>query len=403
MPAIFTTVNLKFVAGSSSVIFSPSTKLPKNLKNQYAKFLHADCVDDHFDPLDYWKYEDVYGGGCFDVGGSFKGFDWIDEHVGSDDRLLQNTLPGETFNEMYMEDQKCLKIRYQRLFWKMILISWINGLQDYCTLIIDGLPFSDADYKDGSIHLYVDLIKQNLGKYYYKNMEWEEDDAGLRCCSSTPFDTRFERKIIKSKKTGVIHDEGASRKRKKSLVNGDNKGKEKVFEDEGVDKKQKKTLVNGGSKGKEKVFEDECMCSNGNKGIVTIYKRAMVNEKAKMVEVVSVVKTGRNRGVVIGALEAGKCTEQVWSLNDGFVCLSTSILCSSTKAFGLEGGSIRRIQVLDTAYWGFLGVGTKLDIFQNIHILFLEYSVLSLSGYGVLSFNPLWSLVSAGTDTPYLP
>ncbi|GJT19441.1 hypothetical protein Tco_0878147 [Tanacetum coccineum] len=69
----------------------------------------------------------------------------------------------------------------------------------------------------------------------------------------------------------------------------------------------------------------------------------------------------------------------------------------------LEVGSIRRIQVLDTAYWGFLGVGITLDIFQNIHILYLEYGVLSLSRYGVLSFIPLWSLVSAGTNTPYLP
>ncbi|GKF19790.1 hypothetical protein Tco_0068428, partial [Tanacetum coccineum] len=101
-------------------------------------------------------------------------------------------------------------------------------------------------------------------------MEWEEDDVGLRCCSSTPFDTRYKRKISKSKKTGVIHDEGASRKRKKSLVNGGYKGKEKVFEDEGV---------------------------------VTIYKRAMVNRKAKMVEVVGAVKTRRDRGVVIGGKE----------------------------------------------------------------------------------------------------
>ncbi|GJU68681.1 hypothetical protein Tco_1254940 [Tanacetum coccineum] len=57
---------------------------------------------------------------------------------------------------------------------------------------------------------------------------------------------------------------------------------------------------------------------------------------------------------------------------------------------------------LDTAYWGFLGVGTTFDIFQNIHILYLEYDVLSLSGYDILIFIPLWSLVSAGTDTPYL-
>ncbi|GJY59132.1 hypothetical protein Tco_0459024 [Tanacetum coccineum] len=41
-------------------------------KNLYADFLHADRVDDHFDVLDHWSYKDVYGGGCFDVSGSFK-------------------------------------------------------------------------------------------------------------------------------------------------------------------------------------------------------------------------------------------------------------------------------------------------------------------------------------------
>ncbi|GJZ56346.1 hypothetical protein Tco_0611539 [Tanacetum coccineum] len=41
---------------------------------------------------------------------------------------------------------------------------------------------------------------------------------------------------------------------------------------------------------------------------------------------------------------------------------------------------------MDTAYWGFLGVGTMLDIFQNITLIpYFEYDVLSLSGYGVLS------------------
>ncbi|GKF41908.1 hypothetical protein Tco_0125250, partial [Tanacetum coccineum] len=70
----------------------------------------------------------------------------------------------------------------------------------------------------------------------------------------------------------------------------------------------------------------------------------------------------------------------------------------------LEVGSIRRIQVLDMTYWGFLGGGTTLDIFQNIILIpYLEYGVLILSGYGVLIFIPLWSLVSAGMDTPYLP
>ncbi|GJU91300.1 hypothetical protein Tco_1303723 [Tanacetum coccineum] len=76
---------------------------------------------------------------------------------------------------------------------------------------------------------------------------------------------------------------------------------------------------------------------------------------------------------------------------------------STINQNSLEVGSIWRIQGLDTAYWGFLGVGTMLDIFQNIHILYLEYGVLSLSEYGVLNFIPLWSLMSAGTYTPYLP
>ncbi|GJW75684.1 hypothetical protein Tco_0135054 [Tanacetum coccineum] len=57
----------------------------------------------------------------------------------------------------------------------------------------------------------------------------------------------------------------------------------------------------------------------------------------------------------------------------------------------------------DTAYWSFLRVWTTFDIFQNIHILYLEYGVLTSSGYDILIFFPLWSLVSAGTDTPYLP
>ncbi|GKA38171.1 hypothetical protein Tco_0730722 [Tanacetum coccineum] len=41
-------------------------------------------------------------------------------------------------------------------------------------------------------------------------------------------------------------------------------------------------------------------------------------------------------------------------------------------------GWIRRIHVLDTAYWGFLGVGTTFDIIQNIILIpYLEYGVFS--------------------------
>nr|GEW98159.1 hypothetical protein [Tanacetum cinerariifolium] len=132
--------------------------------------------------------------------------------------------------------------------------------------------FIDVAVKNGFINLYVAHKKQNLKKYYYKNMEWEEEDAGLRCSSSTPFSTRVKTKISKRKKTSVIHDEG------------DDKNK---------------SLVIGGRKGKEKVIENEGICSKGNKADVTIYKRAMVNRKAKMVEGVGAMKRGKDKGVVI--------------------------------------------------------------------------------------------------------
>ncbi|GKC25962.1 putative reverse transcriptase domain-containing protein [Tanacetum coccineum] len=74
---------------------------------------------------------------------------------------------------------------------------------------------------------------------------------------------------------------------------------------------------------------------------------------------------------------------------------------------GLEVGLIRRIQGIGYGVLGFLEVGTTFDIFQNIHILYLEYGVLSLSGYGILSFIPLWSLEALGTrldmSTTYHP
>ncbi|GJR72657.1 hypothetical protein Tco_0085022 [Tanacetum coccineum] len=74
---------------------------------------------------------------------------------------------------------------------------------------------------------------------------------------------------------------------------------------------------------------------------------------------------------------------------------------SEIDFYGL--GSIRHIQGIGYSLLEFLRVGTTFDIFQNIHILYLEYDVLIFSGYGVLRLFPLWSLVSEGTDTPYLP
>ncbi|GJR56403.1 hypothetical protein Tco_1406924 [Tanacetum coccineum] len=68
-----------------------------------------------------------------------------------------------------------------------------------------------------------------------------------------------------------------------------------------------------------------------------------------------------------------------------------------------RGRSMRHIQGIGYSVLEFLGVGTTFDIFQNIHILYLEYDVLIFSGYGVLRLFPLWSFVSAGMDMPYLP
>ncbi|GJT56430.1 retrovirus-related pol polyprotein from transposon TNT 1-94 [Tanacetum coccineum] len=59
---------------------------------------------------------------------------------------------------------------------------------------------------------------------------------------------------------------------------------------------------------------------------------------------------------------------------------------------GLEVGSIQRIQGIGYGILEFLEVGTTLDIFQNIYILYLQYGILTSSGYSVLSLFPLWSL-----------
>ncbi|GKC79409.1 hypothetical protein Tco_1130183 [Tanacetum coccineum] len=47
------------------------------------------------------------------------------------------------------------------------------------------------------------------------------------------------------------------------------------------------------------------------------------------------------------------------------------------KFKGLEVGSIRRIQGIGYGVLEFLGVRTTFDIFQNIHILYLQYGVLT--------------------------
>ncbi|GKA05086.1 hypothetical protein Tco_0684206, partial [Tanacetum coccineum] len=69
---------------------------------------------------------------------------------------------------------------------------------------------------------------------------------------------------------------------------------------------------------------------------------------------------------------------------------------------GLGSVTIRRIQGVGYGVLEFLGVGTTFDIFQNIHLLYLQYGVLIFSRNGVLVLCPSWSLVSAGMDMSYL-
>ncbi|GJR06736.1 hypothetical protein Tco_0529720 [Tanacetum coccineum] len=92
----------------------------------------------------------------------------------------------------------------------------------------------------------------------------EEDDAGLRCSSSTPFSTRVKTKISKRKKTSVIHDGGNDRK--KSLVTGGRKGKEKVIEDAGICRREIRLMLTvvlvmrrDGDSGYKKAIEAEIM------------------------------------------------------------------------------------------------------------------------------------------------
>ncbi|GKA19808.1 hypothetical protein Tco_0699723 [Tanacetum coccineum] len=58
----------------------------------------------HFPVTKNTPSETKKNSGCFDVGGSFKGFDWIDEPVGSNDRSLTGKSKDEFSNEVTLDD-----------------------------------------------------------------------------------------------------------------------------------------------------------------------------------------------------------------------------------------------------------------------------------------------------------
>ncbi|GJS38925.1 hypothetical protein Tco_0563968 [Tanacetum coccineum] len=193
--------------------------------------------------------------------------------------------------------------------------------------------FADAERR-GKIHLYVTHKQQALGKFYLKNMVWLEEDASLRCSSSSPFSTRIKRKSHKTTKDygrknsrgkeKIVDDEPSGRK----LLKTSRKGKEKLnefpdstpikeikYSDDRVGRMSMQTFLNElgefpdltptkerevddeavgrnsirtRRKGKEIMAEFSGTPANEKKVVVTNYKRAIINGKAKMVEVADV-------------------------------------------------------------------------------------------------------------------
>ncbi|GKA57953.1 hypothetical protein Tco_0757141 [Tanacetum coccineum] len=95
--------------------------------------------------------------------------------------------------------------------------------------------FFPHDESIGKIHLYIAHKKQELGRYYFRNMVWVEEDAGLRCLSSTSFSTMIKRlygKIskegrIKKVKSRMVDDEPLVRK----SIKTSRMGKEKIYDE----------------------------------------------------------------------------------------------------------------------------------------------------------------------------
>ncbi|GJU00188.1 hypothetical protein Tco_1110526, partial [Tanacetum coccineum] len=69
--------------------------------------------------------------------------------------------------------------------------------------------FFEAAEMNGRIHLYIAHKQQDLGRYYLRNMVWVEEDAALRCLSTTPFSTRIKKKHGKRTKKGLRKNKGS--------------------------------------------------------------------------------------------------------------------------------------------------------------------------------------------------
>ncbi|GKA49670.1 hypothetical protein Tco_0742743, partial [Tanacetum coccineum] len=170
----------------------------------------------------------------------------------------------------------------------------------------DVLSFFAEAERRGKIHLYVTHKQQALGKFYLKNMVWLEEDASLRCSSSSPFSTRIKRKSHKTTKDcgrknsrgkeKMVDDEPLGRKLLKTSRTGKEKmdeldefpdltpTKEREVDDDVVGRNSIRTR----RKGKEIMAEFSCTPANEKKVVVNNYRRALINGKYRMVEVADV-------------------------------------------------------------------------------------------------------------------
>ncbi|GKC89538.1 hypothetical protein Tco_1150187 [Tanacetum coccineum] len=126
--------------------------------------------------------------------------------------------------------------------------------------------FADAEL-NGKIHLYIAHKQQPLQRYELPESTLPRDDT-LRCSSSTPISSKLKRNSNKKIKEGL-------RKKGKAI---------------GI------TLIDSCDKGKEKVDEFPTPTKE-HQVVVTNYKRAIVNGKAKMVEVVAPVQENVDVGI----------------------------------------------------------------------------------------------------------
>ncbi|GKD59741.1 hypothetical protein Tco_1297250 [Tanacetum coccineum] len=152
--------------------------------------------------------------------------------------------------------------------WALFYCLPNKSLENGLTLMhtdTDVHKFFDLAERNGSIHLFVAHKKHKLAQYYLRNMFWIEEDASLRCSTSSPFSTRLKRKF------GVSNRSVDLFRRKKDRV---------VIQDEGLLTKTQKAP----HKGKEIFFKDEGVSRKESKVVVTNYKRAVVNGKAIRVE-----------------------------------------------------------------------------------------------------------------------